>query len=75
MVPKRQRGKATAVEDLLERYLDIPTRLGKYGPKLDKGALIRNRRLLMQLQEQQPNLSFVKLTMRETLKNIADTKN
>jgi hypothetical protein len=76
--PKTKRPRATSEQcdgliDVLSCYLTSPTRIPKYGPKLDKKTLGLHIVLLLQIKKLQPNMAFAPLKMAKVLQAIATT--
>jgi len=55
-------------------YIAIPTKIGPYGPRVDKNLLCRHKKFLHQLQGVQSNLAFTKLRMKAVLTELATSK-
>ena len=64
-----------AAAAILADYLEVPTKIGPYGPKLNKSAIIRHKRLLLSLRKVQSNLSFAKLSLKNAFMMTASDKN
>lgn len=59
---------------IMNDYFDVPTKVGPYGPKLDRAHIVRHRKLLNKLREVHPNLSFVKSALKSSFKDMAASK-
>jgi hypothetical protein len=73
---KTRRPRATTEQcdgliEVLSGYLTTPTRIPKYGPKLNKKALGLHIVLLLQTKKLQPNMAFAPLKMAKVLQAIA----
>ena len=73
---KRSRGGkdlGDGLDEIFSAHFDIPTRVSPYGSKLNRSEVIKNKRMLNKLRGLQENLSFVKLSMRQSLQRVADS--